>query len=95
MTLWYQFLGEPVHVTVHGFFPLVHLCAGWGPLSSFLADVAGLWTTLCITVHVIIVLQLFYMYLFGNYCYYPIILLLHFYYYLFRSLYMSKRNSYV
>ena len=46
-------------MTVYGFFPLVHLCAGWGPLSSFLADIAGLWTTLCITVHVIIVLQLF------------------------------------
>ena len=50
MTLWYQFLGEPVHVTVHGFFPSVHLCAGWRPLSSFLADVTGLWTTLCIIV---------------------------------------------
>ena len=50
VTLWYQFIDEPVHVTVRGFFPLVHLCAGWGPLSSFLADVAGLWTTLCIIV---------------------------------------------
>ena len=80
-------------MTVHGFFPLIHLCAGWGPLSSFLADVAGSWTTLCIIVHVIIVLQLFYMYLFGNYCDYPIILLFQFHYYhLFKEpLYEQKK----
>ena len=50
VTLWYQILGEPVHVMVQGFFPLVHLCVGWESLSSFLSDVAGLWTTLCIIV---------------------------------------------
>ena len=87
MTLWYQFLGEPVHVTVHGFFPLVHLCVGWGSLSSFLADFAGLLTTLSIIEHAIIYLVIIAIILLYYYINFIIIFIIYF-----MSLYMSKRR---
>ena len=40
-SLRYGSIGEPVHVTVHGFFPLVQLCDG-GLVTSFLPEVARL-----------------------------------------------------